>query len=154
MDRPLWNRWPSEAMAASSPEALPQLTSRPLMASENSDWGNRAVPTWSNTMSTPRPPVTSMAQAVTSPVRLLRTWSAPISSARSHLASVPAVASTTAPACLASWMPATDTPDPAAWIITVSPAARLPVANRAWPAVSHTVGKVAASSIDTCSGTR
>ena len=78
---------------------------------------------------------------------MLSTWSAPSSSARSHLASLPAVASTVAPACLASWIPATDTPDPAAWIITVSPAESLPAPNRAFPAVIHTVGKVTACSI-------
>ena len=62
--------------------------------------------------SRPRPTVTSRAQPATSPVRLLSTWSAPSCNARSHLSSVPAVASTVAPACLASWMAATETPAP------------------------------------------
>ena len=77
-------------------------------------------------------------------VRLLATWSAPSASARSHFSSVPAVASTVAPACLASWMPAVDTPEPAAWIITVSPAWSSPTSNSACAAVRYAVGKVAA----------
>ena len=80
---------------------------------------------WSNTMSTPRPSVTSRANAATSAVRLLQTKSHPIVSARSHFSSVPAVAITVAPRCFASWIAATPVPEPAAWIITVSPAVEL-----------------------------
>ena len=47
--------------------------------------GTSAVPTWSNTIRTPAPPVSSRAQPATSPVRLLSTWSAPSASARSTL---------------------------------------------------------------------
>ena len=122
-------------MTASSPEELPQFTNRPPMPNANRDGPKRAVPTWSNTMSTPAPAVSSRAQAATSSVRLLSTWDAPNSSARWHFSSVPAVASTVAPAFTANWMAATDTPDPAAWIITVSPAVSPPTSNSPWAAV-------------------
>ena len=89
----------------------------------------------------------------TSPVRLLKTWVAPSCSASSSFSGEPAVASTVAPASTASWIAATDTPLPAAWISTVSPALSPPTGNSACDAVRKQVGNVAACSIAMSSGT-
>ena len=148
----MWNMNPSDGIVASSPVVFPQFTNRPWGLRANIDWAHSAGPTWSNTMSTPGPPVTSWAHPVTSPVRLFRTWSAPSARALSSFSSEPAVASTVAPTYLANWIAATLTPLPAAWINTVSPADREPTVNRPCHAVNHAVGNDAALSYDIPAG--
>ena len=81
-------------------------------------------------------------------------WSSPSSPSRSSRESLEAVASTRAPARLASWMAAMPTPLAPAWISAVSPACRRPNSNRQSSAVPKGTGTQAASSVVTPVGDR
>ena len=72
---------------------------------------------------------------------------------RPRRSSLDAVASTVAPAALASWMAARPTPPAPAWTSTVSPARRWPNSNRQSSAVPYSIGTPAACSRERPSGT-
>src|SRR5215211_5848821 len=80
-------------------------------------------------------------------------WSSPYSCRRSSFSSLDAVASTVAPARLASWMVASPTPLAPACTRTVSPGCRCPNSNRQSSAVPHGTGTHAASTMSSPSGT-
>ena len=132
----------SSASSTFGPDVVPQMTILPPGRSARIECDQVARPTVSMTASTRR--------GSRSPVS--RTWWAPSSSARARLPSSRLVANTVSPPARASAISAVATPPPAPWTSTVSPALSPPCVKSIRYAVSHAVGRQAASSNDSDAG--
>ena len=126
----------SNASSRSAPDVVPEVTTTPPGRSDRIECAQVALPTVSMTASTVRG-----RRSLDS-----NTSCAPNSSARARLASSRLVARTRNPPARANAISAVDTPPPAPWMRTVSPAFRPERTKSIRYAVSQAVGRQAASS--------
>ena len=143
-------RW--SAAGGFGPVVAPQTAMRPSRAATSSDVRHVASPTWSTTMSAPRPSVASFTAAFTSPVAWLTVASAPSSRARASFSSLDDVTIVRAPSAFAIARPAVETPLPIPHSRTHSPSRRCARVTSIRYAVSKTSGNAAASSKESPAG--